>query len=74
MVGWIYGTLWKGAMMAERSLEWERPREWPNSCTIVCTWLRWTARPTWYMSVPLWDLRVQFSASSMCTSPPYTGK
>ena len=29
---------------------------------------------TWYMSVPVCELSFQFSASSMCTSPPYTGK
>ena len=29
------GTLWKGAMMASRTSEWERPREWPISCTKV---------------------------------------
>ena len=29
------GTLWKGAMIAERTSEWERPREWPISWTKV---------------------------------------
>ena len=47
-------TLKKGDMMALLMSECERPREWPNWWTRVCTRL-----------VPLYEFTVQYSVSSM---------